>query len=182
MSIEESAPSPAGTRHDGTSGDAPKAPDDPQALREEIERTREQLGATVEALAAKADVKAQAQQKLSQLTGRLKTAATQAKRQGVTRAGQVQRQLADKTAGPRQKAGSISGTAAGQVKTATGQFKQGAATAAASISKVTPEPVQRAAGNAAKTARKHRGPLAAAAGAIGAAVLAFLLILRRRRS
>lgn len=42
------------------------SPDDQQELEKEIERTREQLGETVEALAAKADVKARAQQKLSQ--------------------------------------------------------------------------------------------------------------------
>jgi Protein of unknown function (DUF3618) len=40
----------------GTSITAPGSPDDPQ----EIERTREQLGETVEALAAKSDVKARA--------------------------------------------------------------------------------------------------------------------------
>jgi len=39
-----------------TPGDAP--PDDIQALTQEIERTREELGETVEALAAKADVTA----------------------------------------------------------------------------------------------------------------------------
>jgi ElaB/YqjD/DUF883 family membrane-anchored ribosome-binding protein len=37
---------------------------DPEQIREEIEETREQLGDTVEALAAKTDVKAQAKQKL----------------------------------------------------------------------------------------------------------------------
>jgi hypothetical protein len=38
-----------------------KTPSEPEALRREIERTRTQLGETVEALAAKADVKARAQ-------------------------------------------------------------------------------------------------------------------------
>jgi hypothetical protein len=38
------------------------APSDPAALREEIARTRAGLGETVEALAAKADVKARAQE------------------------------------------------------------------------------------------------------------------------
>jgi Protein of unknown function (DUF3618) len=42
-------------------GDTP--PDDLQELTEEIERTRTQLGETVGALAAKADVKARAQEK-----------------------------------------------------------------------------------------------------------------------
>jgi Protein of unknown function (DUF3618) len=46
-------------------------------LKQEIERTREQLGETVEALAAKADVQAQARAKASQLTGHLKSKAKQ---------------------------------------------------------------------------------------------------------
>ena len=37
-------------------------PDDQQELEKEIEQTREQLGETVEALTAKVDVKARAQQ------------------------------------------------------------------------------------------------------------------------
>jgi ElaB/YqjD/DUF883 family membrane-anchored ribosome-binding protein len=39
---------------------------DPEQIREEIQATREQLGDTVEALAAKTDVKAQAKQKLDE--------------------------------------------------------------------------------------------------------------------
>lgn len=41
------------------------APPDPEALRQEIARTRAGLGETVEALAAKADVKARAQEAVS---------------------------------------------------------------------------------------------------------------------
>jgi len=41
------------------------APADPEALRQEIARTRTGLGETVEALAAKADVKARAQEAVS---------------------------------------------------------------------------------------------------------------------
>jgi hypothetical protein len=53
------------------------SPDDQQELEKEIEQTREQLGATVEALAAKVDVKARAQEKLGQLTARLTGKATE---------------------------------------------------------------------------------------------------------
>jgi Protein of unknown function (DUF3618) len=65
------------------SGDAATSvsPDDPAQLAAEIERTRERLGETVEALAAKADVKARAQQKASQLTVQLKNRAGQASQQ-----------------------------------------------------------------------------------------------------
>jgi ElaB/YqjD/DUF883 family membrane-anchored ribosome-binding protein len=48
----------------GTAGAAITESSDPQELRREIETTREELGDTVAALAGKADVKAQAKQKL----------------------------------------------------------------------------------------------------------------------
>ncbi|MGX1885188.1 DUF3618 domain-containing protein [Streptomyces sp. NPDC055287] len=41
----------------------------PDQLRAQVEKTREELGRTVEALAAKADVKAQAQQKAAKVKG-----------------------------------------------------------------------------------------------------------------
>ena len=156
---------------DAAATTAPAPPDDPEELGEEIERTREQLGETVQALAAKADVKARAQDKAAQLTGRLKGEPGQARQQAAAKAGQVQGQLADKTAGPRQKVASVSGPANEQVR-------QQAATAAAKISTVTPDPVQRAAAKAADTVRRHRVPLAVA---VGAAVLAWLVIGRWRR-
>ena len=53
------------------------SPDDQQELEKEIEQTREQLGETVEALVAKVDVKARAQEKLGQLTARLTGKATE---------------------------------------------------------------------------------------------------------
>lgn len=53
-------------------------PGERQALTEEIERTREQLGDTVEALIAKTDVKARARDKATELTGRLTESATEA--------------------------------------------------------------------------------------------------------
>jgi hypothetical protein len=62
-------------------GSAP--PDNPQALQAEIERTREQLGDTVEALFAKADVKALARAKAARTRGRL-LAAVRPARQRVT--------------------------------------------------------------------------------------------------
>jgi ElaB/YqjD/DUF883 family membrane-anchored ribosome-binding protein len=55
-------------------------PDDQQELEKEIEQTREQLGQTVEAMAAKVDVKARAQQELGQLTARLKGQAAETTR------------------------------------------------------------------------------------------------------
>lgn len=45
---------------------------DQEALAEEIERTREQLGETVDALAAKADVKARAQRRAAEVKDNLR--------------------------------------------------------------------------------------------------------------
>ena len=60
-------------------GASPGPPDDPQGLQQEIERTREHLGETVEALVAKVDVKARAQGEATRLMGRLKASAVQAR-------------------------------------------------------------------------------------------------------
>jgi Protein of unknown function (DUF3618) len=50
-----------------------------EALAEEIEHTRQQLGDTVEALAAKADVNGRAQRKTAEVTGKLRGQARAAK-------------------------------------------------------------------------------------------------------
>ncbi len=75
-------------------GSAPGPADDPQELQEEIERTREHLGQTVEALMAKVDVKARAQDEASRLIGRLKARAVQARQQAAARAAEARRQAA----------------------------------------------------------------------------------------
>jgi len=67
--------------------------DDPQQLAEEIERTRAQLGETVEALTAKTDVKARAQAKVSQLSTRVKGKADQARQQASQQVQQVGKQV-----------------------------------------------------------------------------------------
>jgi Protein of unknown function (DUF3618) len=82
--------SPQGT----AAGDAPDAApltgtiaaprDDPELLQQEIERTRRQLGETVQELAARADVKSRARAKAAEMTGRVKSTAAQA-RQAVTK-------------------------------------------------------------------------------------------------
>ncbi len=60
-------------------GDA--APDDVQALAKDIERTREELGETVAALADKADIMARVRQKAGEVTGRLSATARKVKEQ-----------------------------------------------------------------------------------------------------
>ncbi len=54
-------------------GDAP--PDSIQALTEEIQRTREDVGETVAALAAKTDLMARAQEKSTEVAERLRDTA-----------------------------------------------------------------------------------------------------------
>lgn len=54
----------------------PGPPDDAQGLQQEIERTREHLGQTVEALVAKVDIKARARAKAAELAGRVSAAAS----------------------------------------------------------------------------------------------------------
>jgi hypothetical protein len=81
MTSEEQAGTSPAMREPQVGGAAGAPPDNPEELKQEIERTREQLGETVEALAAKADVQAQARAKASQLTGHLKSKAAQAKQQ-----------------------------------------------------------------------------------------------------
>jgi LPXTG-motif cell wall-anchored protein len=49
--------------------------DEAQQLREEIERTREQLGKAVDELAARMDVKSRVQAQAAELTGRAKNGA-----------------------------------------------------------------------------------------------------------
>jgi ElaB/YqjD/DUF883 family membrane-anchored ribosome-binding protein len=60
-------------------------PEDPAQIREQIEATREELGDTVEALAAKTDVKAQAKRKFSETKASI--AAKQAEVLGKTKEG-----------------------------------------------------------------------------------------------
>ena len=149
---------------------APGPPDDPQGLQQEIERTREHLGQTVEALVAKVDVKARAQDEATRLIGRLKARVVEARQQAGARTVEARRQAADKTAGPRQKA-----TVQGR------HVRRQVAEKTAGLSQATPEPIKQAAGNAAATARQRRTPLLAAIGAVGAGLVGWLLFQRWRR-
>jgi uncharacterized protein DUF3618 len=94
MTASEQAGEPSG-------GDAAATASDPQALEREIERTREQLGETVEQLVAKTDVKARAQAKITELTGRVKA-----------KAGHMQRQAAGRTGGVSGQRGVVLAAAA----------------------------------------------------------------------
>jgi hypothetical protein len=68
------------TRSQGSNAASPNGgPIDPAALRVEIEQTRTDLGHTVEALAAKADVKARAQETVAEMKARARDSMEAAK-------------------------------------------------------------------------------------------------------
>ncbi len=113
------------------------APDDAQQLEAEIEQTREQLGETVEQLAAKADLRSRARAKVAGLTGQLK----------------------NKTAAARQKA--ISTGSAGK-----DQLQARAAAIASPVRQATPDPVRQTVARGTAAARQRAMPLAAAAAVI----------------
>jgi small-conductance mechanosensitive channel len=137
---------------------APAAPDDPQELEREIEQTREQLGETVELLAAKADVKKRAQVKATELAERVKTKSGQARQQAAARGGSVRGQLAGTTAATRKRV----------------------TAAAMPVWEATPEPVRQAVAKGASIARRRQLPLAAGAAA-GTLIIGYLAIRWRRR-
>ena len=147
-------------------------PDDPEQLKQDIERTREQLGDTVEALVAKTDVKAQAKGKVNNLTGRLKGTTAQAREQATARVTQARDQLASKTSDARQSATSNGATARDQLQAR-------ATVVGGKVRDVTPEPVQRAARHAAARTSPRQAAIVAAA--VSVALLSFILIRRRRR-
>ncbi|WP_093797391.1 DUF3618 domain-containing protein [Streptomyces sp. Wb2n-11] len=77
---------------------------DPDELRAQVEQTREELGRTIEALAAKADVKAQAQQKAAKVKGLVQGKAAHANEQLTETTHTLGRKIHDKTpqAGARE--------------------------------------------------------------------------------
>jgi hypothetical protein len=172
--------------------DSPAAPpDNPDALVEEINRTREELGNTVEALAAKVDVKARAQQKASEVSGELKTKVRDLTQGLSGKAGQLKGEVGSRSAGAEQAVAENSKTVLGAGQPATkslasraaqaGATAQSAATrAGATAWAATPAPVQQRARRVAATVDQHRVPFAAAAAA-GSLLLGGWLIFHGRR-
>ena len=189
---------------DGTAGesDPGSPPDNPEELVQEINRTREELGNTVEALAAKADVKARAQQKANEVSGQVKDKVRDVTQGLSGKADQLKGEVSDRTAGARQAAAENGTTVLGAgepvTKTIASRASQAGATAQAAATKAgataqaaaskagttawaaTPEPVQQRAKRVAATVNQHRVPFAAAAAA-GALLLTGWLIVRSRR-
>ncbi len=146
-------------------GALPAAPDDVQQVEQEIERTREQLGETVEQLAAKADVKGRARAKAAEVSERVKSKTSQAQNEVAAGAESVRSQLVAKTAAARQKAMSAGGAGKDQLQGRT-------AAVVTPVWEAAPEPLRRSVARGASTARQHRVPLAVAAGVVIAGYLA----------
>lgn len=149
------------------SGAAPEgAPSKEQALRQEIEQTRGELGETVEQLVAKTDVKGRARAKAARLTGQVKSKTAQVRAKAAEVSAGVRGQLAGRTEMARQKAAAAGGTAKTQIQAR-----------AAPVWQAAPEPVRRTAATGASVAKQRRVPLMAA----GAALIAGFLALRKWR-
>lgn len=139
--------------------------DDPKQLEAEIERTRQQLGETVQELVSRVDVKSRARAKAAELSGRMKTTTVQARKNAAARAGNVRSQVSNRTGAARQRA--MSAGAGGR-----DQLRSRAAKAGAPVWQATPEPVRRAVTKGASGARERWMPLAVAAGVLVVGLLA----------
>ena len=180
------------TAAEGTGDQSPSAlPDNQDALVEEINRTREELGNTVEALAAKVNVKARAQQKATEVSGQLKSRVRDLTQDLSGKAGQLKGEVTDRAAGARQTVAENGKTVLGSgqpvTKTIAGRAAQAGATAQSAATQAgaaawaaTPEPVQQQARRAAATVNQHRVPFAAAVAA-GAVLLGGWLVVHGRR-
>jgi chromosome segregation ATPase len=155
--------------HAGTEPDRPTK-DEAEGLQQEIERTREHLGDTVQQLAAKAHVKTMARDKASELSERLQDKTEQVRMQSAARAQDVRSQLAGKTTAARHRAQSVSQERIAQVR-------EQIAAVATQARDAAPGQVREAVGKGVSGARRHRVPLAVAAGVL---VLGLIVVKRRR--
>ncbi|MFE9847022.1 DUF3618 domain-containing protein [Streptomyces goshikiensis] len=146
------APSP------GTNGSA--------ELREQVEHTRDELGLTVEALAAKTDIKAQVKGKTAAIKGQAAEKAVLASDQIREKAGRAAQLVRDKTPDTVLERTAQAATQAREMAAKAGQY---------AVDK-TPDPLLEKAEQAATAARVNRTPLLA----VGAAVVIVLLVRRSR--
>ncbi|EMF02124.1 DUF3618 domain-containing protein [Streptomyces mobaraensis NBRC 13819 = DSM 40847] len=133
-------------------------------LRAQAEDAREELGGTVDALARKADVKAQAKRKATAV----KDAAGQATEQVLAKGSDAVRQVRDRVPEPVRA----------QAATARAELAHRTTTAVATVRERTPAPLLMAVRQVTGLLRRGRGPLLAA----GAVVLVTGAARRARRS
>ncbi|MEU6889786.1 DUF3618 domain-containing protein [Streptomyces viridosporus] len=139
----------------------------PDELREQVEQTREEHGQTVEALAAKTDVKSRAQDKAAAKAGELKEQTAVKAEELKTKAAGLAHQAQDRLPDPvKDKAAQ-----------AAGQARAKAAQAGQTWQEKAPEPVRVKTAQGAQLARDNRNLLLAAA---GVAVVVWLACRRRK--
>ncbi|MFD3808364.1 DUF3618 domain-containing protein [Streptomyces sp. NPDC058619] len=138
----------------------------PGELREQVARTRDELGQTVGALAAKADIKAQAKEKTAAVKGQAAEKVALVTDQIRVKAGQAAQLAKAKTPDPVLE----------KTAQAAAQVRETASKAGQYAVDNTPDPLLEKAGQAATAARANRTPLLA----VGAAVIVFLLVRRSR--
>ncbi|MFJ4862319.1 MULTISPECIES: DUF3618 domain-containing protein [unclassified Streptomyces] len=135
-------------------------------LRAQVERTRDELGQTVEALAAKADIKAQAKEKTAAFKGQAAEKTALVSDQIRETAGHAAQAVKDKTPDPLLE----------KTAQAAAHVRESAAKAGQYATDKMPDPLLERAGQAATAARANRTPLLV----VGAAVAVFLLVRRSR--
>ena len=150
---------------------ASAAAGDAQGLEQEIDRSREQLGATAEELAARTEVKARARDKAAELSGRVKSKTGQARKEAAARVASARSQLAGKAAAAGEKAMAVGGAGKGQLQSRV-------AAVGAPVWEATPEQVRRAVAHGASGARQRRAPLAVA---VGVLIFGYLALRRCRK-
>lgn len=143
-----------------------------KGLTEEIERTRMQLGETVEALAAKADVKAAARQKAAGAREHATAKAGQVRVKAADQAGKARSQLADRAVRARR-------TILSAGRPVREQIQGSAEATGAKAWRALPDRAQRAAKRAAVTVQRR--PVALAGFAAGALFACIAAVRRRHR-
>ncbi|MEV7729699.1 DUF3618 domain-containing protein [Streptomyces sp. NPDC087917] len=138
----------------------------PAELRERAERTRDELGQTVEALAAKADIRARTKEETTVMKEVAAEKASLVVDQIREKAGQAAQLVQEKLPDPVREKTAQAAAQAWDTATRAGQY---------AVDK-TPDPLLEKAGRAATAARANRTPLLAA----GAVIVALSLVLVRR--
>ncbi|MCX5174555.1 DUF3618 domain-containing protein [Streptomyces virginiae] len=135
-------------------------------MREYVERTRDELGRTVEALAAKADIKAQTEKETVVMKQQTAEKASLIADQFREKAGRAAQLVRDRTPGP----------VLDKTAQAAAQVWDGATRAGQYAADKTPDPLLEKAGRAAAVARGNRTPLLVA----GAVIITLVLVRRSR--
>ncbi|MFD7461219.1 MULTISPECIES: DUF3618 domain-containing protein [unclassified Streptomyces] len=133
----------------------------PEELREQVARTRSELGDTVEAIAAKSDVKSRAQEKAAEVREQAAAKAGELR----AKAAEVAHQVQDKLPEPVKD----------KASQAAGQARETAARAGRVWEEKAPEQVRHTTAEGTRLARDHRTLLLAVAGA----AMAVWLVCRR---